>query len=151
MYNSLRGPRQLNVAIDYFTSSEHSQIAIEIKLAIVFILLENLKHTFALVKGYPYIDGYFRIMGATSRGDHTKSFKELLNEMLGEVGMSPSIDGIIKIRNAIIHSGLSNIPFGQRFEIYIACQNIVREYLLRLLNFKGRYKLCEEDNYKTMQ
>lgn len=149
-YKSLRSPRQLNVVIDYFTSSEKPRIAIEIQLAIVFILLENLKHTFAIEKSYPYIDGYFRAMGATSRKARAKTFKQLLSEMLKEVGMSPSLDDIIKIRNAIIHSGLSNIPFEQRYGIYISCQNIVREYLLRLLNFKGRYKLCDDDNYRVM-
>jgi len=149
-YTALREGRQLNVAIDYFTSSEHPELAIEIRLGITFILLENLKHTFARQKGYPFIGGFFRVMGATSTRARTKSFKPLLTEMLKTVGMSPTLDDVIKIRNAIIHSGLTNILFDERLNIYTSCQNIVREYILRLLNYKGRYKLCDDDNYKTM-
>ena len=67
-----------------------SNLAIEVKLGVLFILLENLKHTFAEARGYPFIKGNFRALGATPANPGKKwSFKELLTEMLAAVNGIP--------------------------------------------------------------
>lgn len=144
-YRRLRNRRKLNVVLDYYTSSEKSGQPIEIQLIIMFVLLENLKHTFALERGYPFINGYFR--NVTGRA---KTFEQLLKEMLSAVGMQPNLTNIIRLRNEIIHSGISVLPFNDKYNMYIACQNLFREYFLRLLNYRGEYLLADEDLPRVM-
>ena len=150
-YKRLRQSRQLNVVLDYYTISEKEGLPIEAKLVIMFALLENLKHTFAMQEGYPFLNGFFRRKRATtSNPGKPKSFRHLLSEMLRDVGMNPSLTDIIDLRNEIIHSGVSYLSFDDRFQKYISCQNLFREYFLRLLNYSGKFKLCEENVYRTM-
>jgi hypothetical protein len=111
----------------------------------MFVLLENLKHTFALQNGYHFINNYFY----DARG-HRKTFKQLLKEMLNAVSMDPNLTNIINLRNEIIHSGISILTFDAKYNMYIACQNLFREYFLRLLNYRGEYFLVDEDLPRVM-
>lgn len=106
----------------------------------MFVLLENLKHTFAIERGYPFTRGHFR--DASGR---TKSFEKLLKEMFNVVGMYPDLTKIIKLRNETIHSGMSTLNMNEKEEIYINSHNLFREYFLRLLNYKGEYLLIDKD------
>jgi len=139
-YHRLKNPRNLNIALQYFVLSQMSGQPMELLLVVSFVLLENLKHSFALQQGYPYIGGYFRPHGATaSKLGKAKGFKELLEQMFKQVGMTPALQSIIDLRNEIIHSGISSLSRSAQTTIYDNCQDIVREYLLRLLGYTGQY------------
>ncbi|MFH1061946.1 MAG: hypothetical protein V1747_03555 [Candidatus Omnitrophota bacterium] len=156
-YRKLRQSRQLNVILDYYVLSQKPNLPIEARLVFMFVLLENLKHTYACHIGYPIFNNNFYPSGTTlammrrrsGRPQH-KGFKTLLTEMFGNVGMNPSLTDIIDLRNEIIHSGVSRLSFDDRFQKYVSCQNLFREYFLRLLDYFGKFKLCEEDVYRTM-
>jgi hypothetical protein len=139
-YHILRTRRNIKLAFSYYVLSQQSEQPMELLLVASFVLLENLKHHFALDKGYPFIRGFFRLAGATlARPGPKKSFEQLLTEMLQEVGISPFLTPIIELRNDLIHSGLSVKPFSEQTAIYEACQDIIREYILKLLGYTGEY------------
>jgi len=139
-YVSLRDSRQLDAAFYYFVQSNRN-VPLEMLLIVTFVLLESLKHSYARVAGYPFLKGHFRPLGAM-RGHlgAAKGFEELLNEMLAAVGMSVSLTRIVGLRNEIIHSGLSQLEYEDKKRIYWNCQDILREYLLRLLGYHGQYR-----------
>jgi hypothetical protein len=150
-YRRLREVRKFNVVLHYFTSIHKENQPLEIKLVLLFVLFENLKHTYAQEEGYPFINGHFRAHGATIvRKGRGKTFKELLTSMFSEVGMTPDFTALISLRNEIIHSGISVLDVSTRYEIYKSCQKLFREYFLRLLKFRGEYKLCDEQTYLVM-
>lgn len=98
-----------------------------LKLATMFILLENLQSSYAREQGYAFKGGRWK----NPNGDRP-GFRALLEEMLaGENMGSPYLGAVVKLRNEIIHSGVSELPFDEQEEIYCACQDISREYLLR--------------------
>ena len=135
-YFRLEQPRKLRVAIDYFVSAQVLGLPLELKLITIFVLFENLKSTFASDRGYKYKKGYYqKPLGGRW------SFKELLMEMFSDVAMNPSIDSIITLRNEIIHSGISQMPYSTQTQIYENCQDVVREYFMRLLRFSGSFFL----------
>jgi hypothetical protein len=120
-------------------------IAFEVKLLIMFILLENLKYTFASQVGYLFFKGFYRdVTGGKIR------FEQLLKKMFTAAGMNPTLDPIINLRNEIIHSGMSLLPFQQKYNIYVSCHNIFREYFLRLVGYNGEYLLADDDIPKNM-
>jgi len=130
----------LDIVRHYYVLAEKPSQPIELKLVVLFVLLENLKHTFAVQQGYPFIKGSFRNQGATSsKPGGQKSFKCLMNEMFAAVSMSPDVSRIIKLRNELIHSGILVLSFQEKKDIYEFCQDLIREYLLRLLDYKGEY------------
>lgn len=132
-YHRLREVRQLNVAFDYFVFSQLSRQTIELQLLISIVLLENLKSTFAHEQGFPFENGYFRL----TSGGKTLPFSELLKRMFKAVGMAPDLSKIVQIRNDIVHSGITRLAVNERVEAYHTIQDIVREYLLRLLEYQG--------------
>jgi hypothetical protein len=139
-YHDLRARRKINLAFSYYVLSQQSGQPMELLLVVSFVLLENLKHHFALDKGYPFIKGYFRRRGAiASKPGPSRKFEDLLKEMFQEVGMSPNMTLIIELRNDLIHSGLSTKPQSKQTAIYDACQDIIREYVLRVLDYTGEY------------
>jgi len=139
VYHSLKVSRKLNIAFQYFVWSQLNEQPIELSLVTTFVLYENLKHTFAIQQGYPFIREFFRPHGATTPNTRTKGFKELLREMFNTVGMVPNLDGIISLRNELVHSGISNLNLHEYIDIYSDCHDILREYLLKVLKYKGPY------------
>jgi hypothetical protein len=139
-YHIIKTTRRMNLSFSYYVLSQQSGQPMELLLVVTFVLLENLKHHFASDRGYPYFGGYFHRMGATrsNRGSNMH-FEELLRKMFNEVGMNPSLTSIIALRNDLIHSGLSAKPYHEQTAIYDACQDIIREYVLRLLGYIGEY------------
>lgn len=135
-YFKLEKPRKLRVAFDYFVSAEALSLPLELKLATMFVLFENLKATFASELGYRFKNGYYY-----QPSGKKWSFKSLLQEMFCKVGMNPSLDEIIALRNEIIHSGISQMSYDEQHRIYGKCQDIAREYLLRLMGFSGSFFL----------
>lgn len=135
-YFKLEKPRKLKVAFDYFVSAEALSLPLELKLATMFMLFENLKATFASERGYRFKKGYYR-----KPSGKPWSFKLLLQGMFCKVGINPSPDEIIVLRNEIIHSGISQMSYDEQYKIYGKCQDIAREYLLRLMGFSGSFFL----------
>lgn len=136
-YRRLEESRGLRVAIDLYVLAETRTLPDELKLATIFILLENLKSTFADERGYAFVKGHY-----TKPSGDRWGFRGLLAEMLADAGMtSPDLEPIVSLRNEIIHSGISRTPRSHQEEIYESCQDLVREYLLRLLGYRGRFRL----------
>lgn len=59
--------------------------------------------------------------------------------MLDEVGMTKELQGVVDLRNEIVHSGLSRMPHSELWKAYEEIHDLFREYLLRLLGFQGHY------------
>lgn len=142
IYKEYEADRKLNVAIDYLLQAERPSIPTECKLVFAFVLLENLKHTFARSKRIPFIKGFFR-KSPDFREQY--NFAELLNMMFSEVGMNPNLEQVIDLRNEILHSGLSARSHKESWGMYENIHDIIREYLLRILGYKGEYWLYSNE------
>lgn len=132
--------RKLHVAINYLVAAEALSLPLELQLLSVFVFFENLKSTYADSKGYNYIKGYYRKPSIGDKGTKEGAkwpFEELLEEMFKEVGMYPRLTELVKLRNEIIHSGVSKLAFETQDHIYSFCQDLGREYIARLLDFRG--------------
>jgi hypothetical protein len=142
-YRKLKRSRKLPAAIHMLIVSEHPTQPLESKLAMIFIVLENLKGTYAHYKKIPFVKGYFRKIGKVPKSDPSKErriyFKELLTEMLLDSGMKASLTRVIALRNEIIHFGLSKKPYDSLIKHHDYCHDLAREYLLRLLGFEGDF------------
>lgn len=136
-YVRLEKVRQLSVVVDYLVQAERPDQPTECKLIFGFVLLENLKHSFARSVPLHYEKGAFR------KGTHAKAakygFEELLHLMLKEVKMRRGLKRLVKLRNDIVHSGLSGNTHSQNFRMYELLHDLLREYLLRLLSYQGEY------------
>lgn len=136
-YVRVEEERDLRRSIDIFTIAETHSLPMELKLATIFILLENLKSTHARERGYAFKGGRWE----KPNGDRP-GFPDLLEEMLAVEGMSsPQLGAVVKLRNEIIHSGVSELSFDEQDEIYGHCQDIAREYLLRSWGYSGGFQL----------
>lgn len=136
-FERLEENRKINVAIDYMLQAERHEQPTECRLILAFVLLENLKYTFARSKSIPYINGYFR-KTPNSKGEKY-SFKELMDLMLKDVGITRDLSAIIDLRNEIIHSGLSQKSQHDQWKIYEKTHDLLREYILKLLGYHGSY------------
>lgn len=139
-YVCLEQMRKLNVIIHYLNQAEAPAQPMEIKLILVFVALESLKHTFAESQKFRFVNGYFRNAKwkPKDRGN-TYCFANLVEMMLKEVGMTYGLTAAKKLRNDLIHSGLSAEPYNVQNEIYADVHDLIREYLLRLLGYRGLY------------
>lgn len=133
----LEKSRKLNVVIDYLLQAERQAQPTECRLIFAFVLLENLKDTFARSKSIPYLKGFFRKTPSAKGPKY--SFEELLELMFREVRMRRGLKRIIKLRNELIHSGLSRKSHQQKWAMYEKVHDLVREYILRLLGYHGNY------------
>lgn len=132
--------RDFSVVAAYYAHSQFDGDPIELALIKSFVCMEHLKHTFATEAGYPYLKGYWRGRGATAKNPgKAKGLRELVEEMCAAVGMTPSLQPLVDIRNEVIHSGLSVLPHDRQWQLYEAAQDTVREYVLRLLGYRGEY------------
>ncbi|MDW1996245.1 hypothetical protein R7R34_12200 [Vibrio sp. 299] len=137
-YSTLYEQRSLNVVVDIFNTPEVNNLQIELKLATLFILLENLKSSYAKCKGYKYKNGSY-----WSESNEKYYFQTLLYEMFSSVGMEVGLKEIKNLRNEIIHSGLSHLPYDEQRRIYATCRDLVTEYILRLIGYKGIFNPYE--------
>lgn len=149
-YRKLKRARKLSEVINMLTTCELPKLPLEVRLGQIFVLLENLKSTFAKQANIPFISGFFRELSNPPKADPKKekklSFKELLQRMLATEGMKPRLTRIISLRNEIIHFGLSRKPYKSLKKNYDYCHDIVREYLLRLLGFSGEYLIYSKSS-----
>lgn len=147
-YRKLKRPRKLAEVIDMLTTCELPKLPLEIQLGQIFIILENLKSTYAKYSGIPFIAGYFRVISSppkqNPKREPTLSFKDLLEKMLIAENMNPRTKRIINLRNEIVHFGLSRKPYESLRKNYEYCHDIVREYLLRILGYSGDFLIYSE-------
>lgn len=139
-YACLEQSRKLNVIIHYLNQAETPEQPMEIKLILVFVALESLKHTFAQSQEFRFVNGYFRNAKWKPKDKgNTYYFATLVGMMLKEVGMAYDLAAAKKLRNDLIHSGLSAEPYNVQNEIYADVHDLIRLYLLRLLGYRGLY------------
>lgn len=138
-YKLMEHVRRLPVVFDYLVQAERMSQPIELKLLIAFVTLENLKDTFARVEGIPFKKGYFRKVPKPKKESNRYSFEELLRLMLRRVSMRKGLKRVIVLRNEIIHSGVACKPTTWQWRMYEQLHDLIREYVLRLLNYRGHY------------
>ena len=133
---SIEKDRRLDMIFDYIHHALYPGPTVESKLVFTFVTLESLKYTFALNKGYPFIDGYFK-----KPNNKNYSFSYLVTEMLKEADIKKhDIQSIKGLRDEIIHSGLSKFDFHYNFTLFTTTQNLIRDYLIKLLGYSNFYK-----------
>lgn len=139
-YTRIGIDRKLPVVFDYLLQAELPRQTMETSLLLHFVTLENLKDTYAHTEGIPYAKGFYRKAspGPKKLGPRY-TFEELLTKMFTAVGMKADLHPTISLRNEIIHSGLSRAPYGEQRKLYEAGCDLIREYLLRLLGFRGTF------------
>lgn len=139
-YTRLHKGRKLPAVFDYLVQAERPSQPTEIRLLLLFVTLENLKDTFARTERIPYLKGFYRKPPASPGKLGAKfTFEELLAQMLHAVRMRRGLRQVIALRNEIIHSGLSRQPHARQWHLYERGQDLVREYLFRLLGYRGNY------------
>jgi hypothetical protein len=140
-YRKLKRQFKLPEVIDYLVQAEDPRQVVEIQLAIAFLVLEGLKHSHAKRAGIPYIKGRFRHPPTPKNKDGAPyGFADLLKEMFKSKGMKPRLlTRTIRARNELFHSSILHCQPAQRFRHYEQTHDVIREYLLRLLDYRGAY------------
>jgi hypothetical protein len=153
-YHRLRKKRKLNVVVDYIVTTELPHLPLEVEMLMSFVTLECLKSTYAKQVGYKFVAPAWRRISVPPRLDPRRepqlSFETLLKEMLGSMRMRKSLKRIIQLRNHIIHHGVSPRPLNSQFKGCFDAKELIREYLLRLLNFKGSYRRYNDMSIRTI-
>lgn len=173
-FKTLKSNRQLITVFGYLCEANRNPLALEAKLILHYVLIENLKHTFALEQGYKEKSGkYFHpeyppqnhlcINKESYCFDenigqyiHKKYGKcgssEMTKRMFDSIGINRNNkivkDSLVK-RNKMIHEGIL-LPFGdinyskQAMEDLRDVSDLLRQYLLTLLNYQGSYYLSRD-------
>lgn len=155
-YQRLKASRPLSAFIHLIGASDLGGGLLEAQAGASVQCLESIKSYFALSEGTRHNiteaqDGRFL------RGKKVISFEKLLKLTLEDVGMKlpSSFDTIRRLRNALVHRGFiretdnvtkfifRNVPpggmHGAMFGVMEDAQDILREYMLRLLGYKGQW------------
>lgn len=144
-YRKLKRRRKLAAVIDYLVTADLPLQPLEVRLLLVFVAMENLKATYAREKKIPYSTrGFHKVtipMTRSIKRYRTYTFEELLRLMLHEVGILRGLKQTSRLRNQIVHWGLSKRPYASLDRTYDFCQDLTREYLLRLLQYEGPFLL----------
>jgi hypothetical protein len=137
-FRRLKSKRRIIACIDALIAAEAGLMPSELKMVSVFVVLEMLKDVWARERGVLYRKGKFRKVSAGGKL-LPYSFKAMLEDMCKDVGMRPALRRLVKYRNALIHSGGMRQSIEGKDAAYASAQRIVREYLLRRLQYRGRY------------
>ena len=139
-FHKLNKKRKLSVIFDYLVQADKLNQPSEIRLLLLFVTLESLKDTYAREVGIPYSKGFYR-KSTKKPGKQGESYKfeELLKMMLQSAGMKKGLKQVVELRNEIIHSGLSRKPHSRQWKMYERIQDIIREYLIRTLEYDGEF------------
>ena len=142
-YHRIRKQRRLHIVIDYVVTTEQPDLPIEFEILASSATLECLKSTYAKFAGYKFVKGAWRKISSPPKANPGKElqvrFEKLLNEMGTAVSMRPIQKRIIQLRNDVIHNGFSTWSVQRQLKVTYAARQFVREYLLRLLGYKGTY------------
>lgn len=146
-FRQIEQSRELWHIFDYIHHAIYPGPKVESKLVFSFITLESLKYTYAINKPIPSDKRGFlkpnkrKLWFFRSNKKKYYRFEELLDLMLKEVGIiNTKLKSLVKLRNEIIHSGLSKNDFSTNFRLYKETQNLIREYLIKLLGYNGYYR-----------
>lgn len=163
-YRAQKNARALRGLIHMITLTDAEGTVLETKVTMAMQCLESIKTYFALAEGHRFSitetrEGKF----INARGKEV-SFRDLLTHALRDVGMPlpASFTQIVRLRNALIHRGFIRetdrvtqyifgaLPpgamFNAIFETMEHVQDIAREFVLRLLNYKGLFLLYSKCN-----
>lgn len=156
-YQRLKTRRPLSSFIHLIGNSDLAGGLLEEKLSSSMICLESIKSYWAIDEGHTHgitEDPRGRFKNATGGDVH---FEDLLKYTLAAVRMRVprSFTRIIKLRNAMIHRGfiretdaVTRFIFGavapktlsrRMFAVMEQVHDLLREYMLRLLGYKGEY------------
>lgn len=156
-YQTLKQQRPISAFIHMINDSDIGNGLLESRIAQSMQCLESVKSYFALAEGNHHNIREDKTGKFIDSNGKDISFERLLKLTLQEVGMPlPSSFGQIKkLRNALMHRGfiretdnVTRYIFGPlsagamhtaMFEIMEETQDVLREYLLRLLGYKGNY------------
>jgi hypothetical protein len=146
-YRAIKRSRKLAELIHYLTLTDHPDQPLEVRMLLAFVALENMKGTWAHAQRIPYRRGQF--LKTVRKHGKSKSvpwrFEELLSGMFQQVGMRPPLRRIVRIRNQIVHFGLTNRSFKANVDYYERTKALQHEYVLRLLGYYGPFL-----DYRTM-
>ncbi len=149
-FRRLRDKRRIIACIDTLLHAEAGIAPVELRMLAAYLTLEMLKETWARRKGIKYSKGSFWRTGP--RGKPMRyGFEELLRDMCAEVGMRPSLKRLVQYRNALVHSGGLRLANRTKDRAYGAAQQLAREYLLRLLGYRGPYVVFGAMRMKTLR
>ena len=134
-FKALESARSLKVVIDYMLQAARPGLPMECKLVFLSVLLENLKHTYGTHLQYAIKGGKFVDPVTKAR----LGFQDMMNLMFSAVGMTPGLQPLVDLRNEVLHTGVASLTHAQQKLQYDAATDLIREYLLRLLGFKGNF------------
>ena len=134
-FKALESARSLKVVIDYMLQAARPGLPMECKLVFLSVLLENLKHTYGIHLQYAIKGGKFVDPVTKAR----LGFQDMMNLMFSAVGMAPGLQPLVDLRNEVLHTGVASLTHAQQKLQYDAATDLIREYLLRLLGFKGNF------------
>jgi len=129
----------LPALIDALVSAETGNHPVEISLVTAYVSLEMLKDSWARSKGIPFHDGWFWRPNPRGKGEVRYGFEAMLRDMFAEVGMKPRLKLLARYRSALIHSGGLRLSHRTKDRAYATVQQLAREYVLRLLGYRGPY------------
>lgn len=145
-YRKLKRSRKLPELIHYLTLTDAPDQPVEVRMLLAFVALENAKGTWARFKRLPQHRGQF-IKATTARGRRIPyRLEELLVPMFAEVRMRPRLKGIVRVRNQIVHLGVTSRSFKANVDYYERTKALLHEYILRLLAYSGTFY-----DYRTQQ
>lgn len=156
-YQQLKTTRPVAAFIHMINVSDLSGNVMEVAASFGMQCLEAVKSYYAIDEGHKHSiqedkNGRFRYPSGKE-----PTFKDLMTKTLAAVGMPlpGSFDRIKKLRDALIHRGfiretdrVASYIFGQlspgalhraMFEVMEEVHDLLREYMLRLLGYKGSY------------
>lgn len=133
-YRKVERKRQLNVAVNYLLLADEEHQPVECRLLMAVVLLENLKTTYAKSRGYTRSRGGYKTPTGAPIG-----FEKLLTEMFAAVGMNNGLKRVVQARNEVVHSGVLARPYSSQTKMYERIHDLAREYLLRLIGYRGTF------------
>ena len=137
-FRRLKRSRRLPAVVNYLVAADLHH-TIQVKLLLVFTALESLKATYASQAGIPFSRGRFRKPGKNPKKAPPYGLRELADQMLRDVGMRRGLIRAVRLRDAIVHTGLTRQKLPQLNKWYDWSQSLLQEYLLRLLRHRGAY------------
>jgi hypothetical protein len=161
-YRAKKDVRAIRQLIHMITLTDAEGTVLETKVTMSMQCLESLKTYFALSEGAHHGLRETREGKFIDRSGREASFRDLLTLALRDVGipLPPSFSKIVRLRNALVHRGfiretdnVTRYIFGPLssgamvtaiFETLEEVQDILREFVFRLLNYKGPFLLYSD-------
>ena len=136
-FKALEGARSLKVVIDYMLQAARPGLPMECRLVFLSVLLENMKQTYGTQLKFAFKDGKYVDPETKKKID----FRVMMSRMFRAEGMTPSLQPLVNLRNEVLHTGVASMTIQQQKAQYDAATDLIREYLLRLLGFKGTFNV----------